>query len=420
MLHKRRLKIISSLVLSLVFLILNVRLSFALECGDSCDDKGGEEKLTCLKEIQSICQAKLNETKAKKQTLESTISYINNKIYLAQNQINQTKAEIALLEEEIVSLGGKIEVLNVSLDKMTETLVKRIASSYKSNTVIQPLYLLLTSNGFSDFFLRYKYLKVTQTHDRKLIFALEEARTDYDNQKQDKEDKQREVEALQKKLVSQQSALKQQQTEKQSLLLLTKNDESRYQKLLAEAIAQKNAFSRFISGQGGASLLSNQTFCDGWGCYYNQRDSQWGNQLIGFSDYSMATDGCLVTSMAMIVSHYGKSLTPSQIAGSPDAFSGNTALMRQGSWTVNGITTTRTPLGSSNDLIDSELESGRPVIVGIIQYGSSSPEHFLVIKAKSDGSYIMNDPYINNGHDVKFTDHYSINSIARVDRVTVQ
>jgi hypothetical protein len=195
----------------------------------------------------------------------------------------------------------------------------------------------------------------------------------------------------------------------------TRNDEKRYQSLLAEAQAQKAAFSRFVSRFGGASILSNQTKCNDWGCYYNQRDGQWGNQGIGLSDSSMANYGCLVTSMAMIASYYDKSLTPGQIAASSSPFFGSTAYMLLGSWTVNGVTMTRTRIGSSTNAIDSELEAGRPVIVGI--YGG--PDHFLVIKEKKDGAYIMHDPFPAGAADVKFTDRYPLSAIATVDKVTV-
>jgi hypothetical protein len=196
----------------------------------------------------------------------------------------------------------------------------------------------------------------------------------------------------------------------------TKNDETRYQKLLSDAQRQLASFRRFVSNQGGASILSNQTKCDGWGCYYNQRDSDWGNKSIGYSGEVMREVGCLVTSMAMVASHYGKSLKPGDIAGSGNPFWSNTAYMNQGSWTVNGVTMTRTRIGSSTAKIDEELAAGRPVVVGI--YGG--PDHFLVIKAKEGSDYIMNDPFPENGSNLKFTSKYPLSAISAVDRVTVQ
>jgi hypothetical protein len=119
--------------------------------------------------------------------------------------------------------------------------------------------------------------------------------------------------------------------------------------------------------------------------------------------------------MAMMATHYGKNITPGDIAASNNPFFGNTAYMVFGTWSVNGVTATRTRLGGSTSLIDSELSAGRPVVVGI--YGG--PDHFLVIKAKEGNDYIMNDPFVENGGSVKFTDHYPLSAISTVDRVSI-
>ncbi len=90
--------------------------------------------------------------------------------------------------------------------------------------------------------------------------------------------------------------------------------------------------------------------------------------------------------------------------------------MLQGSWTVNGTTMNRTRMSASTANIDNELASGRPVIVGI--YGG--PDHFLVIKGKENGEYIMHDPFPEGAANVKFTSRYPLSAISSVDRVTVQ
>jgi hypothetical protein len=57
--------------------------------------------------------------------------------------------------------------------------------------------------------------------------------------------------------------------------------------------------------------------------------------------------------------------------------------------------------------IDSQLSSGKPVIVGL----KSGPfgTHFVVLKSGSNGDYIMHDPW--NGPDLKFSDYYSTGQI---------
>jgi len=220
----------------------------SISCDESCDDR--PDKLECLNEVKKSCEAKLDEIQGQKNTLRSAINYLDGKINITQAQINQTQAEITQLQKAIDSLSGKIGILNLSLDKLTQLLISRIVATYKSDT-IDPLYLLFISDGFADFLSRYKYLRVTQQHDRKIIFELEQARTNYDQQKDVKEEKQEQVLGLQTELVSQKQIIKQQQNEKQSLLAVTKNDETRYQTLFKEAQKELQALvtSKFAGKQ---------------------------------------------------------------------------------------------------------------------------------------------------------------------------
>jgi len=200
------------------------------------------------REIDEL-QKKLEEIQGEKQSLSQTINYLSTKIKLTESEISKTEVEIQRLEEQITTLVGKIDLLNVNLSKLSEIMVNRVNASYK-NANTQPVFLLLVSDGFSDFFRRYKYLKVSQQHDREVMFALEEARTNYDTQKSVKEEKQIEVEELQKKLISQRTVVERQQKDKQAALNLTQNDERKYQQQLQKALAELEAIQSIIAGKG--------------------------------------------------------------------------------------------------------------------------------------------------------------------------
>jgi len=101
---------------------------------------------------------------------------------------------------------------------------------------------------------------------------------------------------------------------KSQLLAETKSKESTYQKLLAQAEAELKSYSISPRTPVAPSFLANQTVCDSWGCYYNQRDTSWGNDSLNGTGYTIASDGCLVTSMAMVITHYGhRDVTPVSI-----------------------------------------------------------------------------------------------------------
>lgn len=238
-------------VVSLIGLLfaMNVLPARSIVCEDSCDDKSGEERLTCFNEVKEACEAKLKETSEKKQTLESTIKYLDNQIAFTQSKINQTVYQIEQLEKQITTLLGKISVLNSNLETTTRLLLRRITATYKQ-TKIHPLTIFFSSNGISDIINRYRYLRAVQINDRRVLFDLEEARVVFDDQKTIKEGKQQVVLGLQTELLEQRAVQDHQKKEKQFLFDVTENDEKRYQELLKKARAELVAIQAIIAGQG--------------------------------------------------------------------------------------------------------------------------------------------------------------------------
>lgn len=364
-----------------------------------------------LSGIAQACSDKITSNKNEQLTLNQTISTITSKINLAQAQINQTQAQINNLEKEVTVLDGVLTTVNDSMDQLEKIYSARVRESYKQMRITS-LDLIFSSSTIGDYFNKVKYLNTVKAKDQLILAELEKSRLDYDKRKTDKITKQKEVESLKAKLVAQKNTLKSQQAEKQKILVLTQNDEKKYQTLLGQANALVAAMRGFTSG---ATPLNNQTHCDDWGCYYSQRDSIWFSQTIGNSSETVGRVGCLITSTAMVISHLGKSLKPSDIAASSNPFFPFTAYMNAGSWSVNGVNVNRQQ-GLSKDTVDSELSAGRPVIAGLnTGYGT----HFIVLKGKNGDGYIMNDPYMENGYDKKFSDTYSTNQIFRFDKVTV-
>lgn len=194
-------------------------------------------------------EQKIGELQGEQKTLASTISYLNNKIQLTATQIAVTEQELEILVKEIASLSGKIEILDKSISDVSTILSSRIEATYKRGK-IKSVYLFFSSQGFSEFLSRIQYLKVAQLHDRQLLFEMQKSKMNYDSQKELKEEKQVEQERLQKQLVSQKVALAQQKQSKQNLLEVTKNDEKKFQELLAVARAEIEAIQAILAGKG--------------------------------------------------------------------------------------------------------------------------------------------------------------------------
>jgi peptidoglycan hydrolase CwlO-like protein len=331
--------------------------------------------------------AKITAVKNSAKTLSSEIGYYDDQIALSSLKITQS-------ERYISSINSKIDQLENSLKSKSHLLAVQISKSYKQGA-IDPVQLIFSTSDFSQFIAKYKYAQLLQEINRRFLSQAQRVQSDYAQQKIMIQD-------AQKKIETQKIYLTSLRATKDNLLKQTKNDEATYQKLLADAIAQREAITSFIDRQGGASLLSNQTVCNDWGCYYNQRDTQWGTSFLGDSKYTVASFGCLITSISMVASHYGINIKPKDIALTTEVFYGNTGYVYY-NISVNGTNISRSYTAN----IDTQLAAGKPVIVGVYK----GPAHFVVLKSGSNGNYVMHDPYIANGNDIKFTDHYPVSSI---------
>lgn len=233
-------------LLLLIFSVLIVFVcfsSFLLAVTDEeCSQKTGEEKVTCYADL-------VKETGEKRETLAAEITQFNAQIALTAAQISQSEQKIKVLEEEITGLSAKISRLDASLDRVSVILANRISQTYKTGS-IDSLTLFFSSDSFSQFLSRYKYLKVVQLNDKKLLLAMEETKANYEAQKSLKEKKQAEIEQLKKILESQKVKLNEQKKDREYLLEVTKGKEQEYQRLLAAARAEYEALQAVMAGKG--------------------------------------------------------------------------------------------------------------------------------------------------------------------------
>lgn len=202
-----------------------------------------------LEECIEILEQRVGEIQQQITTLKSELEKFDASIAITIAQIYQTVNEIEEIEKEITALSTKIGRLDISLDQLSEILVRRIAETYKKGK-IDALALLFSSSNFSEFIGRYKYLRVIQIHDRKLMVQMETVRTNYADQRTVKEEKQAELEAAKNKLEAQKALLAQQKADKERLLAATRNDEKIYQQLISRARAELIAIKGILAGQG--------------------------------------------------------------------------------------------------------------------------------------------------------------------------
>lgn len=391
-----------SLLVFLLFVSAKFPYTFA-QTSDDCQSLSPQDKVTCY-------EKKVSDLRGQANTLSSQIAVMDSQINLTQARIDSTKQQISDLVLDIDTANKKITNLQSSLDDLVKVLLNRMVVTYEVGQ-IQPFQILLTSNNANNFFSRLNYLKIAQSHDKQLIYLTQQAKNDYQNQKNIYEDKKKKIEALKKQLEGYTAQLEQNKADKQQLLSETQGNEATYQQLLSQARAQLAALSGFANSVG-ISLIPHGSLPsrDGWGNYYNQRDSNWGNNFIGSSDMTIASVGCLLTSYSMVSSHYGSSMTPADVASNNSYFFSGTAYFNQpgpapAGHSVNYIS------NPSLDSLRNELNAGHIVIAGLSSNGGPYPthysDHWVVLRSVNGDSFSINDPLYSDGMNAVLSNHYS-------------
>lgn len=368
-------------------------------------------QLQALQNKIDTYQHQLDTLGVEKKTLQDAINAltITQQKLSAQMQVTQNKISSAALQIKQVSqsIGDKESTIVENTQAMAKTL-RAIDQTEATPTI----GLFFSSRSIRD---AWRVADQGIQLNRALLTDIADLRATKETLSTSRDDLSRTkatLLSLQQDLSSQKQSVVASKNAEQDLLKATKNQESNYQKLLADAKAELESFSTFAQNAGGSKLLANQTSCDTWGCYYSQRDVRWGAQRLNNTRFTLASDGCLITAMAMVLTHYGHpNVTPLTINSNPSNFASYYPAYLLYTIYVDGATASR-----KTAAIDRTLDGGDPVVVGVRAYGGT---HYVVITSGSRGNYLMRDPYIANGKDISFTAHYSVNAIFGVSKVTV-
>ncbi len=238
------------LTLSIVLLLTAYCLLFtsiAPTKAQSTDDleKQLQEKQEQIKQVQS----QLDDAQKQEKTLKTQLQVIDNQVKITLLKIDETEFQIAKLNNEIDDLNGRIGRLSQNVDSLSEILLNRIVLTYKHGN-LGPLDLIFSSDGIGDLLERLKYLQVVQANDKKVLYELEATKTSYNDQKNDKEQRQTEQEKLKKDLENYQNQLAEQKNAKDELLRATQNDETKFQQLLVKLRADTESISRALASAG--------------------------------------------------------------------------------------------------------------------------------------------------------------------------
>ncbi len=222
-----------------------------------------QQRLIEIQQEQLRVQQELYRLGREKKNLTNQIAAINNQLKLAELKIRETEAKLAETQAELDQLlvdiqqvTHEIDRLEQSLTDLTKVLSNRIKKTYISG-LNSSVNLFFSAHGFNSLVSRLRYLGFVQEHDKKLLDQVRIAKDNYSDQKELLEEKQLRVEALKQKieqdkanLERQRADLKRQQAEKERFLAITRNDEQRFQQLLAQLTADANSIARALGNVG--------------------------------------------------------------------------------------------------------------------------------------------------------------------------
>jgi hypothetical protein len=138
----------------------------------------------------------------------------------------------------------------------------------------------------------------------------------------------------------------------------------------------------------------------------SQRDPRWRAIRLGFGDEqtTLGSDGCLITSLAMLAGAYGLFETPATLnekliaLGKNAGFFGALFIWEAMPRVLPGLSARRrvdcrlvpAPLGE----IDAELTAGRPVLIEVDMAPSPQVDtHWVVVTGKQGDDYLISDPW---------------------------
>lgn len=205
-----------------------------------------QEKQDEIKKLEDQLQA----TRTQEKTLKSQLALIDGQTKVTTLKIEETNLKIEKLEREIDDLTTRIARVGNALDQLSEILLKRIVQTYMYGDTISTIDLFFSSDGFAELLERLKYVQVAQAYDKKKLYELQATKLAYNDQKADKETRQAEAETLNESLENYKKQLEEQKRAKDELLRITKNDEARYQSLIAQLQAEIASIAQAISNIG--------------------------------------------------------------------------------------------------------------------------------------------------------------------------
>lgn len=220
-----------------------------------------QSELEQIQERRRELENKVSQAQYQEKTLANQITYLNDTIHLRELEISETQGKIIETQDHLLALTNNIDKLSYKLGNLEESikdlttaLQARIRASYELSRVTSSWEVIFFAESLDDFIMRYTYLTTLEYEDRKLMKQMQESQDMFTIQVEQLQDLKLQKEELmaqleEQKLIldQQQESLNQQKSTKQYLLVITQNEEAKYQQILWEVEAEQQAIQSALS-----------------------------------------------------------------------------------------------------------------------------------------------------------------------------
>ncbi|MFA6193854.1 MAG: C39 family peptidase [Parcubacteria group bacterium] len=340
----------------------------------------------------------LNQNKA--QTLGNQIKLMEGQISSLERDVASIQQKIDSTEQDIGSLSTQIETKRKDIEGQ-KIVLGQLLQAYYENDQDTLAEMLLKNSSFSEFMNQTEYISQTGSKVDEVLSSITDAKNILEGAKKTLEAKNEQQKEQRGNIAQKKMALDGEQTTKEQLLADTNGEEQKYQQLLQRVEQQKQGLLGDIdelSQQKSSDLAAVEATLKkpksglastSW--YFNQRDSRWGDQGIGYSNTLMKSYGCAVTAVAMVFNYHGENINPGTLAKQP-IFSHDLIVWPK-SWKGINLASSNAHGNINWNVIDTEIKNKNPVIV-FVRSTKRGAGHYVVIHDKDkNGDYVVHDPY---------------------------
>jgi peptidoglycan hydrolase CwlO-like protein len=325
-------------------------------------------------------------------TYSEQVAALNYRISRTQAEINLANARITTLNSQIKITENKIKAEEEKLKIRQGQLGILIKEMYEDGQ-LSPIEVIARSGSFSEYVNRSEYLEQVNFKIKGETDKIITIQKTLRSQRQAMAENKKGIEKSRKEALAKRADLATQRSIQRDLLSMTSSQKTSYEKEISGNNARKGVLYCIIYGCN-KTVDGDIVVTNSYSPYYSQLNysmnyvestSPWNNNKLwpGVQcwDCTIKNYGCLITSLSMVRSYFGKPTTPTTEA----KLHTYTIDGYMKSWDFAGKARVRI----SKSQIATKLNQGKPVIV---ELDLGAYHHFIALFGISGDTFYANDP----------------------------